>query len=282
MSDLPADLGGSLKKKGERKEGEREEEEEEEEGPIAAPSPFFLPYYCRRPPSPLLLNHNRSRFQLAIPLLGRCSSRPKRRGVCCLLPSTVIVLTTATRYCLLLPSVIAVLTMATRCCLLLTIGQPATLLSLPSLAVGTSRAQRSQSRAPLSQPSSDLAAFSSLCRSRHCHKAHELIILGRNKLVDRIPFFTSPCPSRVATWGRKKEREGWVFLAFGNSRPPLLYLTADYCLLPPAPIVDAIAVLLLCLLPTVCRCCQLSATAAALSSNLLCFLRLFHPLLPLS
>ncbi|CAA6675653.1 unnamed protein product [Spirodela intermedia] len=33
-------------------------------------------------------------------------------------------------------------------------------------------------------------------------------------------FFTSPCPSRVATWGRKKEREGWGFSRFWHSRPP--------------------------------------------------------------
>ncbi|RRT54981.1 hypothetical protein B296_00023131, partial [Ensete ventricosum] len=49
--------------------------EREEEGATATPSPFFLPYHCRRPPSPLLLNHNHSRFQQAIPLLGRYSSR---------------------------------------------------------------------------------------------------------------------------------------------------------------------------------------------------------------
>lgn len=42
----------------------------------------------------------------------------------------------------------------------------------------------------------------------------------RSEQVDRIPFFTSPCPSRVATWGRKKEREGWAFSRFWHSRPP--------------------------------------------------------------
>ncbi|RWV79832.1 hypothetical protein GW17_00058978, partial [Ensete ventricosum] len=36
-------------------------EREEEEGAIAAPSPFFLPYYYRRPPSPLLLSYRSSR-----------------------------------------------------------------------------------------------------------------------------------------------------------------------------------------------------------------------------
>ncbi|RWW18044.1 hypothetical protein GW17_00017992 [Ensete ventricosum] len=66
-----------------------------------------------------------------------------------------------------------------------------------------------------------------------------------------------------------------------NSRLPLPSLTVGYCLLPPAPIADAVVDLLLRLLPTACRYCQLSATAAAPSSNLLCFLQLFHPLLPL-
>ncbi|RWW11038.1 hypothetical protein GW17_00025373 [Ensete ventricosum] len=68
------------------------------------------------------------------------SSRPKRRGACCFLPSAIVVLTmathccllllsvvtvltTATRYYLLLPSVVTVLTTATHCCLLLTTGQ---------------------------------------------------------------------------------------------------------------------------------------------------------------
>ncbi|RZR92917.1 hypothetical protein BHM03_00021316 [Ensete ventricosum] len=53
-----------------------------------------------------------------------------------------------------------------------------------------------------------------------------------------------------------------------SSRSPLPSLTTGYCLLPPAPIADAAIVLLLCLLPTACRHCQLSATAATLSSNL--------------
>ncbi|KAL0685462.1 hypothetical protein Bca4012_052310 [Brassica carinata] len=43
-------------------------------------------------------------------------------------------------------------------------------------------------------------------------KAHELIILGRNKLIGSP--FTPPCPSRVAAGGRKKEREGWGFSRF--------------------------------------------------------------------
>ncbi|RWV77812.1 hypothetical protein GW17_00061315 [Ensete ventricosum] len=58
-----------------------------------------------------------------------------------------------------------------------------------------------------------------------------------------------------------------------SSRPPLPSLTVGYYLLPPAPIADVAAVLLLRLLPW--------PVAVALSSNLLCFLWLFHPLLPL-
>ncbi|RWR98250.1 ycf68 protein [Cinnamomum micranthum f. kanehirae] len=45
-------------------------------------------------------------------------------------------------------------------------------------------------------------------------------VVTRSEQVDRIPFFTSPCPSRVATWGRKKEREGWAFSRFWHSGPP--------------------------------------------------------------
>ncbi|RWW36613.1 hypothetical protein BHE74_00058354 [Ensete ventricosum] len=69
---------------------------------------------------------------------------------------------------------------------------------------------------------------------------------------------------------------------YRSSRPPLPSLLVDCCLLPLAPIVDAAVVLLLRLLPTAYRRYQLSATTAVLSSNLLYFLRLFHPLLPLS
>lgn len=35
----------------------------------------------------------------------------------------------------------------------------------------------------------------------------------RSEQVDRIPFFTPPCPSRVATWGRKKGKRGMGFLS---------------------------------------------------------------------
>lgn len=46
-----------------------------------------------------------------------------------------------------------------------------------------------------------------------------LISLGQNKL--RSPFFMPPCPSHVATWWCKKEREGWAFNHFWHSGPLL-------------------------------------------------------------
>ncbi|RRT34089.1 hypothetical protein B296_00044484 [Ensete ventricosum] len=59
-----------------------------------------------------------------------------------------------------------------------------------------------------------------------------------------------------------------------SSCPPLPSLIAGYCLLPLVPIANAVAVL-----PTAYCHCQLLATAATLSSNLLCFLRLNLPFL---
>uniref|UniRef100_A0A6N2KFV3 Uncharacterized protein ycf68 n=1 Tax=Salix viminalis TaxID=40686 RepID=A0A6N2KFV3_SALVM len=46
------------------------------------------------------------------------------------------------------------------------------------------------------------------------------VMLVESEQVDRIPFFSPPCPSRAATWGRKKEREGWGFSRFWHSGPP--------------------------------------------------------------
>ncbi|RRT35172.1 hypothetical protein B296_00046134 [Ensete ventricosum] len=47
--------------------------------------------------------------------------------------------------------------------------------------------------------------------------------IGRQRfiyeLVDRIPFFTSPCPSRVATWGRKKDEKRAVHPFNGRKLP---------------------------------------------------------------
>nr|YP_009667405.1 hypothetical protein [Thalassia hemprichii]YP_009667429.1 hypothetical protein [Thalassia hemprichii]ATP74962.1 hypothetical protein [Thalassia hemprichii]ATP74986.1 hypothetical protein [Thalassia hemprichii] len=78
--------------------------------------------------------------------------------------------------------------------------------------------QRDRSELSLDTLSLDTEVFFRFSRFFSAVKsdqAHELIILGRNKLqVDRIPLFTSPCPSRVATWGRKqKGKRGVGFLS---------------------------------------------------------------------
>ncbi|RWW65240.1 hypothetical protein BHE74_00027465 [Ensete ventricosum] len=52
-----------------------------------------------------------------------------------------------------------------------------------------------------------------------------------------------------------------------NSRPPLLSLIVGYCLLPPAPIADAVAVLVLRLLPMAYHRCLLSSVAVAAPSS---------------
>ncbi|RWW37400.1 hypothetical protein BHE74_00057487, partial [Ensete ventricosum] len=70
-------------------------------------------------------------------VVGLCrSSHSKCRGACCLLPSVVAVLTTATRYCLLLPSAVAVLTTTTRYSLLGCCSNRALLTFLPRFLVG--------------------------------------------------------------------------------------------------------------------------------------------------
>ncbi|RWW07468.1 hypothetical protein GW17_00029152, partial [Ensete ventricosum] len=192
--------------------------------PLLLPShPSFLPCSCRRPAPPLLLPHlpcscHRPAPPLLLPHLPCSFRRP---------------------------------------------APPLPLSPSPALANGQRRLSRHRwallTLTPQLAPSLAAAALaglplpssSLLCQSQpnpcHClrRKRHQPSPSPTPLLLASSPdpaaSFSSLCRSRLCR----------------SSRPPLPSLTAGCCLLPPAPIADAAAVLLLHLLPTACRRCPL-------------------------
>ncbi|RWV93130.1 hypothetical protein GW17_00044436 [Ensete ventricosum] len=203
------------------------------------------------------------------------SSRPKSQGAYCLLPTAITIIIIASR-CLALPSF-------SRCSHQSRPSLPTVLSSVVPHNVAF--LPHSPCRTPLLSccrsphwtllpflPSTVAKPSSVPCSCRWPHLPFSSSAAFLPYLPATIatgqPFVGLCCP--VAS-------QPCCCLPCCSSCLPLPSLTVDYFLLPPVPIVDATVVLL----PMACCHCQLSAMAAALSYNLLCFLWLFHPLLPL-
>ncbi|RZR86182.1 hypothetical protein BHM03_00013330 [Ensete ventricosum] len=228
--------------------------------PVAPSSPSSLP------PPPCLHATDAGLYR---------SSRPKSQGAYCLLPTAITIIIIASR-CLALPSF-------SRCSHQSRPSLPTVLSSVVPHNVAF--LPHSPCRTPLLSccrsphwtllpflPSTVAKPSSVPCSCRWPHLPFSSSAAFLPYLPATIatgqPFVGLCCP--VAS-------QPCCCLPCCSSCLPLPSLIVDYYLLPPVPIVDATVVLL----PMACCHCQLSAMAAALSYNLLCFLWLFHPLLPL-